>query len=926
MSNRRVFMRLAIEEARKSVPEDDQPHPRVGAVATKGARLLGSAHRGQIRGKHAEEILVDTLAANGVSLSGATVYTTLEPCTSRKSHVPCAQLLAESKPRRVVIGTLDPNRDVKGEGVLVLQEAGIEVDWFSHDLTAELRELCREFFRLHRGLRPGVRIAQDAEVGRREHFIQVLYRLTSTDLDRLITLIGPNARAQVSEQAPHVQRVNQLTAWIESAGGLGLAELVRKARLLDIGDLSNNNEGPALAQQVVSVGHRLRPKKRRRLLKAKPSSSSMTLPGKGALARLVAAQRRHVENLPLLRHFAARESFAFLFPDVFIDPRVQLRKRPGGRDQRFTDWTRSAFGPDVSVAIIGASGVGKTTAIVRLYLESAEAFLSGRSQTVPVLVELRAMRGLAPVDQASVLQRVAEAAGIRKGLHRLPSHATRILWLLDGLDEFFAIATGPEQYEVAEWPLLREWHVLGARPEAYFRLAGSPEVEARYAEVMELQEWTMQKEVRPFVKAYLKKVTPRWRRRSEEFIGFLKRNDLAAIATTPLAVTMLLFIWRYPSRRGTQVISSRAELYQQFFLDWTALEADREAGEFRDSGMLLRALKRAAWEIFHWQRDPGRGSTAASLDLAHLSKKVGSAISIKPTVLRRSRSFLSLLNIGYSPRRGDAVEVQSFRHESLQAFLVAETLVDALISDSPSLRQALQTVFTYEVNAFVRERLQSTNLATRTLIERRLIDLYLVHAGMRGRQNSRAVEIRNGAMYYLGRLGSPRLLELYQKVRAGEIAEHPVVTGTIASGLCLMNNEDGETDYLGKLENDHPDDVRTRKYHLVYYGDLPYRGPDDYMVDTPTIGVDDWPRTRAALVRRMRSVDERDLRLRALDLRVFRRLVETRMRKEFTESEILAVAGARRGMEILPAYKQQFIEKDVTRLMEIISAGNKQGG
>ena len=79
----RRFARLAIEEARKSVPEQDsRAHPMVGAVVVKNGQVLATAHRGEAQGNHAEYIALKKRLADD-SVAGATVYTTLEPCTTR---------------------------------------------------------------------------------------------------------------------------------------------------------------------------------------------------------------------------------------------------------------------------------------------------------------------------------------------------------------------------------------------------------------------------------------------------------------------------------------------------------------------------------------------------------------------------------------------------------------------------------------------------------------------------------------------------------------------------------------------------------------------------------------------------------------------------------------------------------------------------
>jgi pyrimidine deaminase RibD-like protein len=144
----RMFMELAIEEARRSVIEDGRIHPKVGAVVVKDGKVLASAHRGELgKGDHAEYTALEKKLADKTAV-GATVYTTLEPCTTRNHpKVPCAKRLVERKVKRVVIGTVDPNPDISGKGILLLRNHNIQVSLFPDDLMSAIEELNRDFNR-----------------------------------------------------------------------------------------------------------------------------------------------------------------------------------------------------------------------------------------------------------------------------------------------------------------------------------------------------------------------------------------------------------------------------------------------------------------------------------------------------------------------------------------------------------------------------------------------------------------------------------------------------------------------------------------------------------------------------------------------------------------------------------------------------------
>ena len=114
-------MRRALALA-ATVRGSTSPNPWVGSVVEPGGFEGATAPPG---GPHAEVV---ALAAAGDRAAGATLYSTLEPCSHHGRTPPCVDAIVDAGVARVVVGVLDPDPHVSGGGVRALRAAGIQVD------------------------------------------------------------------------------------------------------------------------------------------------------------------------------------------------------------------------------------------------------------------------------------------------------------------------------------------------------------------------------------------------------------------------------------------------------------------------------------------------------------------------------------------------------------------------------------------------------------------------------------------------------------------------------------------------------------------------------------------------------------------------------------------------------------------------------
>ena len=119
------FMQAAVREARRGAGRTS-PNPAVGAVIVRDGRIAALGWHRQAGLPHAEIEALRALADPALA-RGATLYVTLEPCSTHGRTPPCVEAILAAGIRRTVIGTLDPNPAHAGRAVGILEAGGVEV-------------------------------------------------------------------------------------------------------------------------------------------------------------------------------------------------------------------------------------------------------------------------------------------------------------------------------------------------------------------------------------------------------------------------------------------------------------------------------------------------------------------------------------------------------------------------------------------------------------------------------------------------------------------------------------------------------------------------------------------------------------------------------------------------------------------------------
>ena len=120
-----AFMRRAIDLAKKAWG-NTSPNPMVGAVLVKNGKIISEGYHTRDGFPHAE---IECLRASKESPEGATLYVTLEPCSTRGRTGACCDAIKQAKIAEVKIGTLDPNPAHKGRALQIFNDSSIKCEY-----------------------------------------------------------------------------------------------------------------------------------------------------------------------------------------------------------------------------------------------------------------------------------------------------------------------------------------------------------------------------------------------------------------------------------------------------------------------------------------------------------------------------------------------------------------------------------------------------------------------------------------------------------------------------------------------------------------------------------------------------------------------------------------------------------------------------
>lgn len=146
------YIRRCIELAKNGLGTTF-PNPMVGSIIMCNNKIIGEGWHKKSGEAHAEVNAINSVKDKSL-LKKATIYVSLEPCSHFGKTPPCCDLIIQNEIPNIVVGTVDSNLKVAGNGIKKLIESGKNV--IVGVLESECKELNKRFFTFHEKKRPYV--------------------------------------------------------------------------------------------------------------------------------------------------------------------------------------------------------------------------------------------------------------------------------------------------------------------------------------------------------------------------------------------------------------------------------------------------------------------------------------------------------------------------------------------------------------------------------------------------------------------------------------------------------------------------------------------------------------------------------------------------------------------------------------------------
>lgn len=524
------------------------------------------------------------------------------------------------------------------------------------------------------------------------------------------------------------------------------------------------------------------------------------------------AKREAVLNYAVFPWFKDSPRYRTVFPQLFVDPVFKS-------GSHFVTLNEVCSLVDQNIAILGEAGAGKSTLLRYLFAFSK---LESRKCLYITAKEAKA--------ENSILDEIAKNISI--------ANPEQHLAYIDGIDEEFAY-----DYEgfcsfvlkLQRFANIKFW--LGCRTDYFQRNYNESLAFVRYD--FTIEPW------QPYQSDYFIEQYAQIIERAElkDRIDELVKNYemLQTFKSNPFQLSLLMFL---AEGKEEGPILGIYDLYERFIFRWIEREKKRGTSNAGEK-TLVTLLTIAAIRIY--------SAGECLLDDAALNNS-----AVRNLLIIHQKSVLSY-----------TYYASAFYHRSLAAFLLAHSLVEALLNnDQTQIRTLFNVKLKDDVTNFVGDRFTTLTEAEKQKAKETLVGMYVD-------TDESEINIKEQIVYYITRLGID-VTEFLMDIIMNP-PEHPIMRLTIAYGCVLSENPCVRAfalNYARSISMDSIDAITNRAWTVIYFGDVNDRDPYTYADDEHR----QWQNARKARIKRFTKENPRlkDYRFRLFDIPLFHSFLRDR--------------------------------------------------
>ena len=507
------------------------------------------------------------------------------------------------------------------------------------------------------------------------------------------------------------------------------------------------------------------------------------------------------------------------------------------------------------VIIQGKAGAGKTTELVRTYLDDIideKNYL----KKMKLYVRLKDLpNNLTVINPITLVNYQIETMLGRSPYPFLYDDITFHLYF-DGLDE---IATDPKEKDIKIYlnpEILKHPLVVTSRIEISERAKNILLQQKVSYLVYEIYEWD-NKRANTFLKQIFSAYPTLIKELQEEKI----QKNIVDLIKNPLIATMFAFIIHENELKWPADIDNQASLFDVFIDYWINRELIRLSVSERSFNRVKKDI-RQAWRITSWELYQARGSSRQ----LQTNQIVEIIINLHPKMTRKyfGNIYNSLL---VKSRITDIV--LGFIHEQFMEYFIAELFVEYCLTDNSAMLLYLERAIRGDVNDFIRAIWDKYE-------DKKIFNIFNSLESIYYNQAACNVQMRANVVYYISRIPlyslSSQIKEFFEKI---SYESNTFIRNGALYSLVRLGDFAAEERLYVSLSTDNEAASYNRRLHLEYYSDvLPSNNP-------PALDNENslWGRCCKELLEHIYNFNDKFVYTKRVDIFTIRNLMHSRQNR-----------------------------------------------